>query len=136
MRWYHYFAFLGIYTLGYVFFVFATLADGHGTFAFADLLIGWLFFAVAVMLIPHSHVKSVFITIIICAAAYYALSGTLLFIEESGNGNFERTTAFFHEAPTISILAALWYVIGQAGFWLLLLKRTGRVFRPIGNSYS
>jgi hypothetical protein len=130
MNWYHYIFYLGIYTLGYVFLVFATLADGHGIFLFASTLICWILFATAVMLIPLSRSKLIFLTIVTCVVAYYLTSCVIVIIEQTGEGNFERTVSFLQQHPVLFISTVIWYVIGQIVFWFLLIERMRRRIAP------
>ena len=130
MNWYHYLGYFGVYTIGYVFLVFATLADGHGTFLFAAMLISWIFFATAVMLIPLSQSKFVFLAIVTCVIAYYLTSGAIVIIEQTGEGNFERTASILRQHPVLFTSTVIWYLIGQIVFWFLLIERVRRRIAP------
>jgi len=130
MNWYHYLAYLGVYTLGYVFLAFATLADGHGTFLFAALLICWILFAAAVILIPLSPSKFAFLTIVTCVIAYYLGSGAIAIIEQTGEGNFDRTVLFLRQHPVLFVSTVAWYIAGQIVFWFMLIERVRRRVAP------
>ena len=130
MNLYHYVIYLGVYTLGHIFFVFATLADGHGTFLFASTLIGWILFGVAVMLIPLSQSKSFFIAVVTCVMVYYIASCVIAVIEQTGEGNFQRTMSFLHDHTILFAMTGVWYIAGQVVFWFLLLERKRRQIAP------
>lgn len=116
--------------MGYAFFAFATLADGHGTFLFAAMFIAWILFAIGVILIPFSHSKLAFLIIVSSVVVYYPVSGVIVIVEQTGEGNFERTLSFLHRHPVIFLSTAVWYVSGQIAFWYLLIERAKRWNAP------
>lgn len=123
MSVYYYLVFLGLYTCGYVFLVFATLADGHGTFLFATPLLGWLLFALAFLLIPYADKNAVLGTILSCMGLFYVITIAIAFIEQSGEGNFSRTLWLLNRSTVLFVLTILWFLAGQVLFWVLLIKR-------------
>lgn len=110
------------YTAIYAFLIFATLADGHGTFLFADTLIAWILFAVAVTLIPWAASKRCRMMATGFLLAYSLLSLVLIVIEQTGDTNFARSVRFATERTSVFLISATWFLIGQILAWLLLFR--------------
>lgn len=127
MNWFQNVGFLIIYTLVYVFLVFATLAEGKGSFIFASLLLPWLFFLVATLLIAYVKSKTGVILIFLSIGLYYVISTFIVVVEQSGDGNFERTIWLLNHNQSLFIFAVIWYVLGQCIFWFLVFWRIRQI---------
>jgi len=111
-----------LYTAIYAFLVFATLADGHGTFIFADTLISWILFAVALILIPWSGSKPIRTISAGALVGYLLASLALIVIEQTGEGNFESTVRFATDRTLTFSFTVAWLLLGQFLAWFLLYK--------------
>jgi len=106
-----------IYTLVYVFLVFATLQEAKGTFFFADMLVGWPLFTVAFF------TKSSFPSLsLVCISLFYIASILILVIEQMGDGNFERTLTLFTRDPLLVAVTFCWFIAGQVLLCVILYR--------------
>lgn len=126
MKWYSNLIFLLIYTLGYTFLVFGTLADGHGTFLFVSPLVAWVIFVISFFLLPHIENKTVLIIVLALIGLYYATSLLIAVVEQFGSGNFQRTRWLLDRNPGLFVSTCLWYLVGQVAFWVLFIRKLRR----------
>ena len=119
------------YSAIYTFLVFASLADGHGTFLFADTLFAWILFVVAVVFIPLAASNCYRAVSLGFLLGYSFVSLAFIIVEQTGNGNFERTIKFATERTSVFVISFCWFLVGQSLAWFLLFRmtwsnRTGR----------
>ena len=115
-----------LYTIAYAFIVFASLADGHGTFLFAATLIAWPLYAMGFMLLPLANRTTPSNIAIICVIVYYIATAALVTIEQSGEGNFQRTINLAKEQPYVFVFGGIWFLGMQLMFWSLLNRSRNR----------
>ena len=113
---------LVVYTVAYCFFLFASLRDGHGTFLFVDTIVPWPLFAVAFMLIPLARKSVAYNISRVCVVVYYIATAGLVIIEQSGEGNFERSLHLTKNNPYVFGLGVIWFFGMQVMFWSLLSR--------------
>jgi len=109
-----------LYTISYGFIVFASLADGHGTFLFADTIVPWPLFAAAFMLIPLANKTIPYNIARVCIIAYYIATAAVVIIEQSGEGNFQRSLNLATDSPYVFGFGVTWFFGMQVMFWSLL----------------